>query len=93
MQILGIELKRPGFWQATQALAVAVGLWALLTASPLGASSAVDAGANLVALVVGFMSPVLGIDVRKGARHFALNIGCCVVLVITYMAVAALLVS
>jgi hypothetical protein len=89
MTLLGIELQRPEFWSLTQAVGVAVALWLLLTLSPLGASNAITAGANLAAILVGCLSNEIGIQVRKGGRHLALNIGLCVVVLVAYHAVAA----
>lgn len=74
----------------TQAIAIAVALWALLTVSPLGATNAVGAGANLAAIVFGCVSNVVGIDVRKGGRHLALNVAGCVLVLLAYTAVATL---
>ena len=93
MTLIGIEIKRPSIWSLTQAVGVGVGVWLLLTLSPLGAKNAVDAGANLATVVFGFVSNVIGVDVTRGARHLALNIvGCVVVLVMCY-AVAALVLT
>lgn len=92
MTLLGIELRRPEFWSLTRAVVVAVVLWLVLTVSPLGASSAVGAGANLAAILVGCISNEVGIQVRNGGRHLALNIGLCVLVLIAYrLAVAALI--
>lgn len=85
----GVALKRPGFWAFTRAIWVAVALWGVLTISPLGAKDAVGAGANLLAIVFGCVSNELGIDVRRGGRHLALNIAGCVVALGLYHGLAA----
>lgn len=93
MTLIGIEIKRPSFWSLTQAAGVSVGVWLLLTLSPLGAKNAVDAGANLVTVVFGFVSNVIGIDVTRGGHHLALNIAGCVVVLVMYYALAALVLT
>lgn len=77
MRLLGVDVRWPGFWHATSAVAVGVGLWALLTISPLGAKDSTTACANLVAIVFGCMSHACGIDVKRGGRHLLLNIISC----------------
>lgn len=90
MTIFGVQLIRPGFWPLTQAIAIAVVLWALLTISPLSATDAVGAGANLAAIMFGCISNVIGIEVKKGGLHLALNVVGCVLVLLVYTAVAAL---
>jgi hypothetical protein len=93
MQILGVELKQPDFWAATQSVGLAVVLWAVLTASPFGATTAAGAAANLAAIVFGCLSNAAGVDVRKGGRHMTLNILGCVLVLIAFRGIAALLTS
>jgi hypothetical protein len=93
MQILGVELKQPGFWPSTRAVGIAVVLWAVLTASPFGATTAAGAGANLAAIAFGCLSNVVGVDVRRGGRHLTLNILGCVLVMTAFRGVAALLAS
>jgi hypothetical protein len=93
MTLIGIEIKRPSFWSLTQAVGVSVGVWLLLTLSQLGAKNAVDAGANLVTVVFGFVSNVIGIDVTRGGRHLALNVVSCIVVLVMYYALAALVLT
>jgi hypothetical protein len=84
MIVVGVELKRPGFWALTRAIGFAVALWAFLTVSPLGAKDAVGAGANLLAIVFGCVSNEFGIEIRRGGRHLALNIAGCLVVLMLY---------
>lgn len=91
MTFFGIELKRPGFWPLTQSVVIAVILWSILTLSPLGAESAVGAGANLVAIGFGCVSNVIGIEVKRGGRHLFANVFGCVLVLLVYGAVASLL--
>lgn len=88
MTLLGIELKRPQFWSLTRAVVIAIALWLLLTISPFGAPNAVGAGANLAAILVGCISNEIGIQVRNGGRHLALNLGLCVLVLVVYRLVA-----
>ena len=90
MNIFGVQIHRPGFWPLTQAIAIAVVLWALLTISPFGATSAVGAGANLAAIIFGCISNVIGIEVAKGGKHLALNVVGCALVLLAYTAVATL---
>lgn len=90
ISIFGVKLIRPGFWPLTQAIAIAVVLWTLLTFSPLGATSAVGVGANLAAILFGCISNAIGIDVSKGVKHLGLNIAGCVLVLVTYLVIASL---
>jgi hypothetical protein len=89
MTLIGVELKWPAFWPLTQAVAVAAGLWLLLTVSPLGAKDAFTAGGNFAAICFGCVSNVIGIEVKRGGRHLALNIAGCALILVAYHAVAA----
>lgn len=81
MKLLDVEIRWPGFWPTTSAVAVGVLLWTLLTLSPLGAEDSTTASANLVAIVFGCVSNAAGIEVKRGGRHMLLNIlGCLIVM-------------
>lgn len=89
MIVAGIELKRPSFWGLTSAVVTGVALWALLlTISPFGAKDAVGAGAILAAIVWGCVSNAIGIELRRGGRHLALNILGCVAILALYRFIA-----
>lgn len=91
LTVAGVALRRPGFSALTRAIAIAVALWAVLTLSPLGAKDAIGAGGNLLAIAFGCVSNQFGIDVRRGGRHLALNIAGCVVVLILYHALVAII--
>ncbi len=89
MTLIGGELKWPAFWPLTQAVAIATGLWLPLTVSPLGAKDALTAGGNFAAICFGCVSNVIGIEVKRGGRHLALNIAGCALILVAYHVVAA----
>jgi hypothetical protein len=77
MKLIGITLRRPGFWEATAAAILAVGLWlaalGLMHAGglPFGRS---EAGALLVVLGWGAVSARIGLRVGSDTRHLAVNL-------------------
>ena len=77
MRLMGVELRRPGPWGVTFAVALAVLLWALVVLSGLGPSTKVAAGSALVAMLWGTISASVGIEAAKGGRHLALNVAGC----------------
>lgn len=91
MNIVGVDIKWPGFWPITSAVAIGVALWAMLTLSPLGAKDAMTAGGNFVAIVFCCVSNAIGIEVKRGGRHLALNIIGCVVVMAIFKVIATAL--
>jgi hypothetical protein len=80
LKVLGIELRRPGFWEFTSASVLAVGLWLLLS----GLAARVDPGWNRAdfasLLAVMWLSVVgtrIGLDPRKSRAAAAVQFGAC----------------
>jgi hypothetical protein len=89
MIILGIQLKRPAFWSLTQAVVIAIALWLpVLALTPIGSFGPITAGAFLVAMLAGSVSNAIGIEVKKGGRHWALNIAGCLLAMLLYLGIA-----
>ena len=68
MRFLGIELRRPGFWEFTSASVMAVGLWLLLS----GIASRVDPGmtrADFASLLAVMWLSVLGVRIGLDPRR------------------------
>lgn len=67
MRLLGIELRRPGFWEFTSTSVMAVGLWLLLS----GIASRVDPGmtrADFASLLAVMWLSVLGVRMGLDPR-------------------------
>lgn len=77
MNVLGIALRIPSYWQATSAVVLGVGLWTAMVGIALAAGlplSAMDAGAVLIVTVWSCLGACCGIRPGGGARHLALNL-------------------
>lgn len=80
LKVLGIELRRPGFWEFTSASILAIGLGLLLC----GIAARVDPGlsradfASLLAVMwLSIASARLGLDPRTSWAAAALQLGAC----------------
>lgn len=90
MMVLGVEIKKPSFWEATLSVAIGVGLWCALMFSPLASSDAREAGSVLAVAVFGSLTSAMGIHVGKGWRHLALNVAGSIAVLVIYHAIASL---
>ncbi|WP_309638203.1 hypothetical protein [Methylibium sp.] len=94
MKIIGIPLRKPSVNEVTAAAVLASGLWLACVALALRLGSPLerdDAGAALLVIFWGCVCVRLGIRVDQGARHMALNLGCCALLVGIYQGAISLL--
>jgi len=80
VKVLGVELRRPGFWEFTSASIMAIGLWLLLCS----VAARVDAGLNradfaslLAVMWLSVMGARLGLDPRRSWGAAALQFGVC----------------
>lgn len=77
MNVLGIALRLPSYWQATSAAVLGIGIWlafvGLVQAGGLPLT-AMDAGAVLLVTVWSCVGAQCGIRVGSGLRHLALNL-------------------
>jgi hypothetical protein len=93
MNLLGISLRRPRFWEVTTSAFMATGLWvALLGLMKVGglALSRNDAGALLLVILWGALSVRLGVRIGQGANHLAANIVVSAVLLGAYQLATAI---
>ena len=93
MNIIGVPLRKPSFSEVTSAAVLATGLWLTYVALSFrlaGMPGRVDAGAALLVIFWGCVCVRLGIRMEQGARHVALNLACCAVLVGLYQAMTTL---
>lgn len=77
MNLLGISLRRPRFWEVTTSALMATGLWvALLGLMKVGSIPLTrnDAGALLLVILWGCVSARLGVRIGQGANHLAANV-------------------
>jgi hypothetical protein len=80
LKVLGVELRRPGFWELTSASVLAVGLWLLLS----GLAARVDPGwsradfASLLAVMwLSVVGMRLGLDPRRSWAAAAVQFAAC----------------
>ncbi|MBC3871499.1 hypothetical protein [Undibacterium oligocarboniphilum] len=90
MTILGIELRRPTYWEFTSAVVFGVAIWSALVILGWSSETRIGAGANLAAIVFGCVSNAIGIEVKKGGRHLAVNVLGCILVLALYHAISAL---
>lgn len=93
MKIIGIDLRKPTFNELTYAALIAcvwwlasIGLWK----SAIGPLDRVDAGAALLVIYWGCICARIGIRVDRGARHLALNMGFCALILTSYQGAVSL---
>lgn len=93
MRLLGIDLRKPSFSECTSAAVLATGCWLLLAGLakagglPLGAA---EGGALLVVVAWGAFATRIGIGLDRGARHLAVHLGVCAMLLGGYQAIVPL---
>ena len=90
MKLFGIPLKSPSNQDLLMASALAVILWILLTWL---VPSVTDQGnvRYLVSLMLGSWASAFGINIRHGLKHFLVLVGLCLVGIILYDLIIALL--
>lgn len=77
MNLLGISLRRPRFWEITASAVMASGLWvAILGLVKVGGwtLSGRDAGALLIVMLWGAISARVGVRIGQGLQHLAANL-------------------
>lgn len=91
MTIFGCELRRPSFSELTVATAAGVALWLTLVLLGFVTLESTSADGMLVAIIWGCISNTLGINANKGWRPILLIVVGCVLVLLIYQFVCALL--
>jgi hypothetical protein len=94
MKIIGVQLRKPSFWEVTAAAIMACGLWLACVGvmkSTSGQFDRIEAGALLLVIFWGCVGARIGVRIDRGMRHLALNLIGCALIVSTYQATISLL--
>lgn len=80
MRWIGIEMRRPGFWEFTSASVMAVGLWVLLAGIASRVSpqmTSADFASLLVVMWLAVIGALMGLDPRKSRAAAGLQLAVC----------------
>lgn len=91
MVLLGVQLRNPGPRALLLSAVIGFLFWGALMLSPVAPQSDLAAGAFLCSLIFGSVSSSCGVQVSRSMRHLLVNIVGCAVVLLVYLALAAML--